>query len=139
MARCTRKVIEERLLLKNFDNDHLRCCGTGFVGMNFLSSDNLGRLNNVAYKDEFFHVISRRYGAILEPWDLAQISICYQGDLKRMIGNTVNTFKSQKIDLTLIWKVFYRGLLLKRDMRGGLLHIYSGCSFNRLQCICELQ
>ena len=74
-----RKNIQERLLLKDFQNVQLRCSGTWFIGLSFVTNNMLGGLDKVAFEGESFQAITRRYEAMFQTWDQAQIAICYEG------------------------------------------------------------
>ena len=95
-ARQARKNVCERLLLKDFEADQLRCGGTWFVGVNFLNNDKFGGLNKVAFKGQSVQAITQRYGTMFQTWDQAQISICYKGYPQPTVGDTPNSFKYRK-------------------------------------------
>ena len=95
-ANQARKNVCERLLLKDFENDQLRCGGTWFVGVNFLNKDKFGGLDKVAFKGQSVRAVTRRYSSMLQTWDQAQISICYKGYPQPMAGETINAFKYRK-------------------------------------------
>jgi hypothetical protein len=49
-ANNARQNVQERLLLKDFAHDQLRCGGTWFAGVNFLNNDMSGGLDKITFK-----------------------------------------------------------------------------------------
>ena len=95
-ASQARKNVWERLLLKDFENDQLRCGGTWFVGTNFLNNDKFGGLGKVTFKGQSVQAITQRYGSMFQTWDQAQISICFKGYPQPMAGESHTSFKYRK-------------------------------------------
>ena len=65
-ASQAKKNVCERLLLKDFKNDQLRCGGTWFVGVNFLNNDKFGGLGKVIFKGRSVQAITQRYGSMFQ-------------------------------------------------------------------------
>ena len=70
-ADYARTNVQERLLLKDFENGQLRCGGTWFVGVNFLNNNMLGGLDQIALEGQTIQAIAQRYGAMFQTWDQA--------------------------------------------------------------------
>ena len=91
-----RQIATEKIhLLREYQRE-LRCGGTWFPGVNFLSNDLYGNIGNIPLPNKLLNFIKRHESTFDGIFDRAQVSICYPGYPKRMSSESRAAFNFRK-------------------------------------------